>query len=232
MNTYKRLLAGAALLGLFAVPLQSASAAVTVTDTVGASGKFLLTGMTVNATSPGSIKFVFSNLTAGTNLQLCAGSSADFGAGTCAMELSSSGGPASTPDHLRTHTVEREIPVREARCRRCQCPILADRRVIRGFGASSPRDGGRARRPYVAGFASASPGRADRVPPSLARLRAAAVRTCRENSAPGASLIAQAHQGERHHRHMDRRGEEEQRLGAERIHDDAASVGPRPKRVS
>jgi len=93
MNTYKRLLAGAALLGLFAVPLQSASAAVTVTDTVGASGKFLLTGMTVNATSPGSIKFVFSNLTAGTNLQLCAGSSADFGAGTCAMELSSSGGP-------------------------------------------------------------------------------------------------------------------------------------------
>jgi len=85
--------AGAAAVGLLALAAQSAQAAVSLTDTVGASGKFLVTGAAVNAVSPGRIKIVFGNLTAGTNLELCAGTPADFAAGNCALVLSSSGGP-------------------------------------------------------------------------------------------------------------------------------------------
>jgi hypothetical protein len=75
----------------------AASAAVTVTDTVGPSGKFLLSGNPVTATGTEArgtvIKIVFGNLTAGTNLQLCAGTSADFSSGACPIPLSDSGGP-------------------------------------------------------------------------------------------------------------------------------------------
>ena len=88
-----RTFAGVAALGVLAVAASSAQAAITLTDTVGPSGKFLVTGAAVNATSPGRIKIVFGNLTAGVNLQLCAGTPADFTAGTCAVSLSSSGGP-------------------------------------------------------------------------------------------------------------------------------------------
>jgi hypothetical protein len=39
------------------------------------------------------LKLSFENNTANTNLELCAGTAADFNAGICAMRLSDSGGP-------------------------------------------------------------------------------------------------------------------------------------------
>jgi hypothetical protein len=89
----KKALAVLAAVGLFGSFLPSARAAVQVTDTVGTSGLFLISGIPVNAPHGGPIKMVFGNLTSGTNLALCAGSTADFSAGTCKTLLSSSGGP-------------------------------------------------------------------------------------------------------------------------------------------
>jgi hypothetical protein len=66
---------------------------ITITDTVGASGKFLLTGMPVDGKVPAWLKISFENKTAGTNLALCAGSMADFNAGNSGLRLSDSGGP-------------------------------------------------------------------------------------------------------------------------------------------
>ncbi len=63
----------------------------TITDTVG--DKFLVTGRLISATTPAVLKLKFENNTAGTNLSLCLGTAADFVAGTCPTELSSSGGP-------------------------------------------------------------------------------------------------------------------------------------------
>ncbi len=91
-----RTITGAAVAATVAALAPSAQAAVSLTDTVGGSGKFLVTGAAVNATAPGRVKIVFSNLTAGTNLQLCAGTPADFAAGNCAVALSGSGGPGFT----------------------------------------------------------------------------------------------------------------------------------------
>ena len=85
-------LAALALLGLFATSAPG-NAAVQITGTVGTSGKYLVTGMPVSGPASGVVKLVFGNLTSGTNLQLCAGTAADFGSGTCALDLSSSGGP-------------------------------------------------------------------------------------------------------------------------------------------
>jgi hypothetical protein len=56
------------------------------------SGKYLVTGAPVSATT-GLLKLSFENRTAGTNLELCAGTVADFSAGNCATVLSDSGGP-------------------------------------------------------------------------------------------------------------------------------------------
>ncbi len=66
---------------------------ITITGTVGSSGKYLVTGMPVNATANAVLKIAFQNNTAGTNLALCAGTDADFAAGHAAMQLSDSGGP-------------------------------------------------------------------------------------------------------------------------------------------
>jgi hypothetical protein len=82
-------------LALLAIPTRQALAATTITGTVGVSGKYLVTGAPVLATS-GLLKLAFENRTAGTNLELCAGTTADFSAGTCAMQLSDSGGPGFT----------------------------------------------------------------------------------------------------------------------------------------
>ena len=71
----------------------SAMASTTITGTVESTGKYLITGSPVNTTTAAVLKLSFENTTAGTNLELCAGSSADFGAGTCAVRLSDSGGP-------------------------------------------------------------------------------------------------------------------------------------------
>jgi hypothetical protein len=49
--------------------------------------------MPVSGPATAVIKIVFENLTSGANLELCAGSTADFGSGTCALALSSSGSP-------------------------------------------------------------------------------------------------------------------------------------------
>ncbi len=88
----RKVLALLVVLPMLGMPSHSASAAMQITDTVGASGKFLITGMPVG-TASGVLKLVFGNLTSGTNLQLCAGSTADFNSGTCSLSLSGSGGP-------------------------------------------------------------------------------------------------------------------------------------------
>ena len=66
---------------------------LTITGIVGTSGKYLVTGMPVDTEARTVLKLAFENNTAGTNLSLCAGSDADFGAGTAGITLSDSGGP-------------------------------------------------------------------------------------------------------------------------------------------
>jgi hypothetical protein len=65
----------------------------TITGTVGASGKYLITGAPVTTTTAAVLKISFGNDTAGTNLALCAGTTADFASSHCAQQLSDSGGP-------------------------------------------------------------------------------------------------------------------------------------------
>jgi hypothetical protein len=67
----------------------------TLTGTVGADGKYLVTGMPVNTNTHTVLKLAFENNTAGTNLSLCAGTDADFTAGTAGTRLSDSRGPGS-----------------------------------------------------------------------------------------------------------------------------------------
>ena len=78
---------------LLVAPTRSALASTTITGTVGPSGKYLVTGAPVTATTATMLKMSFENKTAGTNLELCAGTAADFASGTCAIRLSDSGGP-------------------------------------------------------------------------------------------------------------------------------------------
>jgi hypothetical protein len=66
---------------------------INLTGTVGASGKYLVTGMPVDTKTHTVLKIVFENKTAGTNLGLFAGTDADFAAGTGGLQLSDSGGP-------------------------------------------------------------------------------------------------------------------------------------------
>ena len=66
---------------------------ITITGSVGASGKYLVTGMPVSIGTHAVVKIAFENNTAGTNLALCAGSDADFNAGNPGLQLSDSGGP-------------------------------------------------------------------------------------------------------------------------------------------
>lgn len=78
---------------LLAASLGSALASTTITGTVGTTGKYLVTGSPVATTTAAVLKLSFENTTAGTNLQLCAGTTSDFTAGTCPTRLSDSGGP-------------------------------------------------------------------------------------------------------------------------------------------
>jgi hypothetical protein len=80
-------------LGLVAATAGSALAATTITGTVETSGKYLVTGTPVTTTAVTTLKLSFENKTPGTNLELCAGTAADFAAGTCSTRLSDSGGP-------------------------------------------------------------------------------------------------------------------------------------------
>lgn len=65
---------------------------ITITGTVGATG-YLVTGMPVTTASQAVLKIAFENGTAGTNIALCAGTTAEFSAGTVGLRLSDSGGP-------------------------------------------------------------------------------------------------------------------------------------------
>lgn len=66
---------------------------ITVTGTVGSTGKYLVTGIPVNAHVATILKMTFENNTSGTNLGLFAGSTADFASGSGGTQLSDSGGP-------------------------------------------------------------------------------------------------------------------------------------------
>jgi hypothetical protein len=66
--------------------------ALTITGTVSGQ-KYLLTGSAVNVSANALLKISFETTTPGENLELCAGSIADFAAGHCATELNDSGGP-------------------------------------------------------------------------------------------------------------------------------------------
>jgi hypothetical protein len=78
---------------LVAASAENALAATTITGTVGTSGRYLVTGAPVTTTAVTVLKVSFENKTPGTNLELCAGTAADFAAGTCSTRLSDSGGP-------------------------------------------------------------------------------------------------------------------------------------------
>ena len=66
---------------------------ITITGTVGSSGKYLVTGIPVDTTANAVLKIAFENDTAGTNLGLFAVTVANFESGTGGMPLSGSGGP-------------------------------------------------------------------------------------------------------------------------------------------
>jgi hypothetical protein len=66
---------------------------ITITGTVGSSGKYLVTGIPIDTQTHAVLKMVFENRTSGTNLGLFAGTDADFTSGSGGLELSDSGGP-------------------------------------------------------------------------------------------------------------------------------------------
>jgi len=66
---------------------------IKITGTVGAKGKYLVSGMPVETTANAVLKITFENNTSGTNLELAAGSLKDFESGKAGISLSSSGGP-------------------------------------------------------------------------------------------------------------------------------------------
>ncbi|HEV3333668.1 MAG TPA: hypothetical protein VG096_21940 [Bryobacteraceae bacterium] len=84
------------MLGASALIVASAGiafASTTITGTVETTGKYLVSGTPVTTSTASVLKLSFENTTPGTNLELCAGTGADFAAGTCATRLSDSGGP-------------------------------------------------------------------------------------------------------------------------------------------
>jgi hypothetical protein len=66
---------------------------ITITGTLGTSGKYLVSGTPVTTTAHAVLKIAFENNTAGTNLALLAGTLAQFASGTGGTQLSDSGGP-------------------------------------------------------------------------------------------------------------------------------------------
>ena len=66
---------------------------ITITGSVGTTGKYLVTGIPITTTANAVLKITFENNTAGTNLELDAGTPADFEANKAGMILISSGGP-------------------------------------------------------------------------------------------------------------------------------------------
>lgn len=66
---------------------------ISITGTVGGTGKYLLTGIPVDTQTHTVLKIAFENKTSGTNLGLFAGTDAEFASGTGGLQLSNSGGP-------------------------------------------------------------------------------------------------------------------------------------------
>jgi hypothetical protein len=66
---------------------------IIITGTVAPKGKYLVTGSPVNSTAAIPLKLSFEDNTPGTNLQLCAGTMAQFTSGVVGIQLSDSGGP-------------------------------------------------------------------------------------------------------------------------------------------
>ena len=66
---------------------------ITITGTVGSSGKYLVSGAPVSTTANAVLKLAFENNTSGTNLGLFAGTAANFESGSGGTQLSDSGGP-------------------------------------------------------------------------------------------------------------------------------------------
>ena len=66
---------------------------ITITGTVGSSGKYLVTGIPVDTTANAVLKIAFENNTSGTNLGLFAGTVANFESESGGTQLSDSGGP-------------------------------------------------------------------------------------------------------------------------------------------
>ena len=66
---------------------------ITITGTVGTTGKYLVTGIPVDTKANAVLKIAFENNTSGTDLALFAGTNADFESGSGGMQLSDSGGP-------------------------------------------------------------------------------------------------------------------------------------------
>lgn len=89
--TWRTAVAGLVAVAMAGLACTPARAAVIITGTTGA--KFLLTGSPITTTTHSNLKISFGDNTPGTNLELCAGTGADFSAGTCAIRLSDSGGP-------------------------------------------------------------------------------------------------------------------------------------------
>jgi hypothetical protein len=87
---YKILLRMLVMVGILVAAGTEAAAAVAISSTVGASGKYLVTQVPVTGTAPAMIKLTFENRTAGTKLELCAGAGGDFAGGYCPMSLANS----------------------------------------------------------------------------------------------------------------------------------------------
>jgi hypothetical protein len=66
---------------------------ITITGTVGSSGKYLVTSIPVKSKVDAVLKLSFENNTSGTNLALIAGTNAQFTSGTGGSQISDSGGP-------------------------------------------------------------------------------------------------------------------------------------------
>jgi hypothetical protein len=66
---------------------------ISITGTVGSSGKYLVTGIPIDTQTHTVLKIAFENNTSGTNLGLFAGTGAEFGSGSGGTQLSDSGGP-------------------------------------------------------------------------------------------------------------------------------------------
>ncbi len=76
-----------------ALALGGAQRAEALGITGAVESRYLLTGSPVNVAANAVLKISFETTTAGYNLALCAGTTADFSAGRCTTRLNDSGGP-------------------------------------------------------------------------------------------------------------------------------------------